>query len=461
MDINTIDLILEHGNEEAATNYLLQEVTKSNLPFPYRKLYAPSPREIFQRLKDYVPQFDTNRYRLYRYFPRFNLFLPPFYSGGPLVSVNTKADLEQIDLLPDLYSEDIRIRKSCSGKAGAWHLWTNPEKCRFLIERAVRLPRITYEELRRIIAMKEHLQFRPTWAKGILSILIRDLYKNERVSILDLSANYGEILFPAMALDCNYLGFNSEPLLNQTFEQIILELGDSRRHRIIHRRFEETEIDQKFDMIFTSIPLFDSEDEDQYHTVQEWIVEYLFRLLMKAWTYLNDDGFLALHLSDTKRFPVCEAMNLFIEQFLSNSSYEGVIGIVSDINKPGPVWIWRKVVDISKRHIWSPPINKRPFCYLYPELKDRIVISQFSGLGNEFHQDCINQKKAVSEIIRELIHQRPVLTRKMITSILSEAILLTFVKHHGFEDSIEMILKILQPWTPDIQKIQNEELEWS
>ena len=451
--MDTLDLILKHKNEEGAIEFLLQEIKKGSLVFPYRRLYSPSPEEIFGRLKRYNPRYETNHYRLYGYFPRFTLFLPPFLSGSPLVAVNSKADLEQIDILPDLFFEDVRIRKSCSGKGGAWSTWIAPEKCRSIVERAIRLPRINYEELRRIIAMNEHYQFRATWAKAILSVLIRGRNASEdggRASVLDISANYGEIMFPAMALDCDYLGFNSEPLINDSFDRAIAQLGNKTKHRVIHSRFEEIELSQTFDIVFTSIPLFDYENNANFPNVQDWTVEYLFRILLKAWSNLNRGGYLAIHLSDTKRFPVCEAMNLFIEQFLPGSSYEGVIGIVSEINKPRPVWVWKK--DPINRHIWSPPIHKRPFCYLYPELKERIVIAQLSGMGAEFHQDCVAIKKGVSELIRELIHQKPILTRKMIVSILSEAILLNFIKHYGFADSIPMILKILQPWIPDNQQ---------
>ena len=108
-----------------------------------------------------------------------------------------------------------------------------------------------------------------------------------------------------------------------------------------------------------------------YPKFEEWMVKFLFRSLTLAWNKLKVGGYLILHLGDTKTCRLSEATNLYIEEYLDNSSWEGVIGIRDEHGFPRPVWVWQKVSEIKYRIFWKPENqSKTPksLRYCYPAI---------------------------------------------------------------------------------------------
>lgn len=139
---------------------------------------------------------------------------------------------------------------------------------------------------------------------------------------------------------------------------------------------------EKFDLMFTSPPYFETErygreeDKEQswvkYKEVDNWLDKFLFETIDRAWYSLKPDAFLALNIADLgvsyKASDICNPMNDYISS-LPNASYSGCLGLRlsarphTSLEKRidgeksifvEPIWIWRKgrwvsIDDLVKR----------------------------------------------------------------------------------------------------------------
>ena len=152
-------------------------------------------------------------------------------------------------------------------------------------------------------------------------------------------------------------------------------------------------------------------------------------IIYEAWKVLKNGGYMVLEISDIQSNPICECLNVFIEQVLPGSSFEGIIGTSFNSLRPHPVWIWRKILshnEISdetlERRIWSPPSSKRYFGYLFPEVRNLITQQLLTDfLMNNLNSSYSNfENKNVFEFFNELKQKYPSIQKKGFSSIVSE-----------------------------------------
>ena len=219
----------------------------------------------------------------------------------------------------------------------------------------------------------ESKQFRPTWAKGLLTLMKIPA----KGKVLDISAGWSDRLLTAISMDMDYLGFDPNTKLIPGHEAVISMFGDPSRHRVIYKPFEDAtpeEIGTGYDVVLTSPPYFTTEiySEDPTQSVSRypdyvaWMNRFLFPSLQKAWNALKPDGYLALHLSDPRGLMLAEPTNLFIEEYLPNASYEGIIGVTGVKGEGRPVWIWMKKSS-GIPNVWNPRV-RRSLSALYPDI---------------------------------------------------------------------------------------------
>jgi hypothetical protein len=197
--------------------------------------------------------------------------------------------------------------------------------------------------------------------------------------MLDISAGWGDRLLTAMACDMDYLGFDPNIDLEAGHSAMINLFGHPSHHQVIYEPFEDSHIPpNSFHVIGPmSPPFYDREiysnDKNQsinrYPNFNTWLVQFLFISLRKAWNCLKLDGYFIIHMGDTHEIRICEAMNLFIEEYLPYSSYEGIISVVGETNIHRPVWIWKKSTYRQRR--WNPKVE-RSLLSRYPELASEI-----------------------------------------------------------------------------------------
>lgn len=459
------DLIEKLKTPEAAIQWVVSKILSKEIPFPYRRLFSDKPEIIFQRFQRCRPTILNHRYRLYAYYPKYKLYLPPFFQGGPQLVVSSKEDYDSIDILSDFFLEEIRVSANHKGFASPLKCWENPEYCTTIVTKAFEIAAqtkgdIDLKVLRDAIYLMipETKQFRLTWAKGILMVL--DIQPDSR--ILDISAGWGDRLLTAMAMGCQYLGFDPNTKLKPGHTAMIQQFGDPQKHQIKYEPFEDANLGpNQFDLVITSPPFFNLEEytTDAKQSIQrypqflDWMVHFLFRSLIKAWNALRDGGYLAIHMGDTKTIRICEPMNLFIEQLLPYSSHEGIIGVAGEMNIPRPVWVWRKVSPTAKRKIWGLPMTKRPLNVVYSEYRNAIIGMQLHEISPAVGQIYRQRWMLIERVLNEVILRNPSLNRRLILAVLPESAILSLVEQSEGIDLngvVESVDQLVSTWRQNV-----------
>jgi hypothetical protein len=115
--------------------------------------------------------------------------------------------------------------------------------------------------------------------------------------------------------------------------------------------FENSVIEETFDLAFTSPPFFDleiySEEDTQsiskYSSLDTWLTKWLFPMMLKAWNTLVIGGHLALYINDSQGYDICRKMITYGSTLLNNE-WIGIIGIESEtVGKYRTLYVWKKI----------------------------------------------------------------------------------------------------------------------
>lgn len=376
------DFIKQMGDIQTAKSALDDLIVNGELQFPFRTYFIDPPEVMMKRLREFQPKPIWNRYILKSYYPRSNpkLYLPPTFRGDSVYLLGIQNEYDNIDILSDHFIEDVRLRTHRSNTASVIDYWVQPELRSKFLDELLKQERLDYPTMRNVLYRMtfESKQFRLTWVKGLYQLVgIKPGSK-----VLDISAGWGDRLLAAIANNNEYLGFDPNTELEEGHDKIIRMFGDSSKHRIIYKPFEEVkpeEIGSGYDLVLSSPPFFDleiypggpNEEKTQsiykFPDINTWLKGFLFPSIQTAWNALKPGGYLVIHLGDTKELQLAEPFNLFVEEYLPGSSYEGIIGVSGEEGFARPVWVWRKVGPNEPRRIWKPQIH-RSLRNLYPEL---------------------------------------------------------------------------------------------
>lgn len=377
---NTQELLNKYG-EKGTIDFLINKVINGEIRFPFHKYFLGSPEKLFHNLKEINLPVYKQFYRLYSYHGKHGLYMPPKFRGTPFIIGSSTNTYETADVLSDHFIEEIRLlAKRSDQKYSIMESWNNIPQLKQIMETAISKDTISDRTLRDAIyeTFAETKTFNPSWAIALLkNVLNKDLTD---LKWLDISAGWGDRLIAAMSLNMQYLGYDPNVQLQEGHNKMIELFGDVNKHKIKYEPFEIAILpDDKFDVVLSSPPFFDIEQYSSnqkgqsivsYPVFNTWVVHFLFRSLIKAWNALKEDGFLILHLGDSKTVHLCEVTNLFIETNLDNSSFEGVIGLQGEAGFPRPVWVWKKSID---RKIWKAE-KERSLYAMYPEIHRELFI---------------------------------------------------------------------------------------
>jgi 16S rRNA G966 N2-methylase RsmD len=175
-------------------------------------------------------------------------------------------------------------------------------------------------------------------------------------SWLDFSAGWGDRLIGAIAYGMNnknfkYTGVDPSKCMKKRYKKIIKKLGNS-NYTIINKPFEDTNILDKFDLVFTSPPFFDLEiyenEEEQsfnrYNTIDKWINGFMKPAIDKSIELLNTNGHLALYIADSMNDKYVDITNNYINN-LQNVKYIGNLYWFnkSSSKKLRVIRVWKKI----------------------------------------------------------------------------------------------------------------------
>jgi hypothetical protein len=212
---------------------------------------------------------------------------------------------------------------------------------------------------------RECTPFRATRAKDVVHCLLTNMAPDTTpdwpaTSWLDMSAGWGDRLMAAAALGMRYVGFDPNRDLCAGHAAIVNTLGDAKRQQVVPLPFEcraaiqhLDELDETFDVAFTSPPYFDLEiynTDDPFQSVRrhpspnKWLGSFLCYAMELAWRRVKVGGVLAVNIDSTPDVPSADVLRAFFDSKIPDSTPQQTFGFGSrNYSKPaGLVFVWRK-----------------------------------------------------------------------------------------------------------------------
>jgi len=220
--------------------------------------------------------------------------------------------------------------------------------------------------LRNLISLRKYIaaQFRPSAAKYIY-----DYFQAE--TVLDFSMGWGDRILGAHTSEYvkKYVGFDPNLSLIEGYVKQITQyqqIGTPMKFKL-HPWCAENpniQLQDEFDLVFTSPPYFDKEKYDQsdqqsyikYKGFESWMQNFLFKSIELRTENLKSGGHLVINISDiyTRKthFQICDGMNDYIVS-TGRFEYKGAIGLrmpKRPMSKSSgtvgvygePIWVWKK-----------------------------------------------------------------------------------------------------------------------
>lgn len=318
-------------------------VNKGVIDYPFSFYFAKKLDVLYKNLLKYKKVINNEPYEILgknSYDLKFN--------GKYLTICHPDKDYWNMDIITDYFTQDIRINCKGSGKVSQFQYWIKYNKDYFvyILDNNWDLNMKNLSEAGFGLNVKQCTTFKSSLVKAVIEIL------GSPKSVLDFSAGWGDRLIGCSASKVErYLGFDPNTDLKNGHTRIINTFAKGKDYKVIYKPFETAELNQKFDLVFTSPPYFDfeeySEEKTQsmhkFNKYEKWLHNFLFVALDKSWDALNKNGHIAIHIQDTKTMPgVCDSMNNYLSK-KKNSKYLGVIGSMGYSKIRRPIWIWKKV----------------------------------------------------------------------------------------------------------------------
>jgi len=332
-------------------------INNHQIDFPLKKYYNLPYQQLFENLKNinhgsYLQHFDVSIY--YKF---ISFLLDDNVSKEESFGIESKNDdYDNIDVICDIFQEKERIKaKRHDQEKSPLQIWYDHNN-ELIINCIKEQKDINTFNLRENLYQicKECTQFKPT-----IAYIIYQMTNANR--ILDISAGWGDRMIGAIAHNPNdyYIGIDPNFHLKEGHDQIIELLSDNNnsKYKIIYEPFETCNLSNySFDLIFSSPPFFNLEEytdnEGQsiinYPNYNNWVKEFLFKSLLKAWNHLETNGYLMIHMNDFNKYKICVPMVLFMYLNAPGSSFKGVIGTKGKSQRIFPIWCWQKT-DIEQK----------------------------------------------------------------------------------------------------------------
>tara|TARA_B100000085_G_C18555219_1_gene517462 strand:+ start:257 stop:1729 length:1473 start_codon:yes stop_codon:yes gene_type:complete len=205
--------------------------------------------------------------------------------------------------------------------------------------------------------IKESTQFKVSLAMSVIKYFCHDPSTS---SMLDISAGWGDRLIAAASCGLeHYFACDPNDCLKEGHEKIkdyFIPTEKKHLYEIKYEPFESATLpDKKYDLVFSSPPFFDLEEYSNesnqslvnYKDGNNWLVNFLFVSLEKAWSKLEVGGHMAIHITDTPTLKICEPMVLFCQAKLPGFSYMGVLGSLGKAGHVRPIWVFKKTSKTS------------------------------------------------------------------------------------------------------------------
>lgn len=174
---------------------------------------------------------------------------------------------------------------------------------------------------------------------------------------LDPCAGWGDRLRCAVEYKVPYVGVDTNLNMQSAYKMIVDEKGngDHDKYKVIPGKIQDVKLKGKFDLVFTSPPFYTYEVYEKmnaWKNVDDFLENFLFILISKAYAHLTKYGHLILYIEDKPDGPFIQKMKDYVTDHIHGLHYEGVIyyqGRPSPISlqqgRRGlrPYYIWKKI----------------------------------------------------------------------------------------------------------------------
>jgi hypothetical protein len=452
-----------YANNINGARELIPLVRDNTIWFPFHRYTSLPPKTLFKNLSNINLKVKHEKYQLKSYYPPNKFYYPPLFRNEPTSIMNDKNDFNHADVLSDYFIEEIRLKsKRYDQIYSILECWEVDECLELILSKASSLASennesITPSLLRDAIYKKvqETGTFSPTRSRALIKLVLGENTKNKKW--LDISAGWGDRLLSAMSLDMIYTGFDPNIELKKGHTEMIemfgtKDINQNYKQKIYYEPFEKAEIpDGPYDVILTSPPFFNVEKYSvgqknqsitNYPGFNDWLVNFLFTSLIKAWDSLKEGGFLLLHIGDTPMLNFCEATNIFIENNLPGASWEGIVGISGEAENYRPVWCYKKLARHAKLQKWGPSNTVRKLYQYYPEIAKDLVkfYSKKFTIVDKIYDTDYDKIKSVKDKLYEyyLSHNEE------INDFLDDLVLSSIIEELGIDNAIKWCVAMIK-----------------
>jgi hypothetical protein len=317
-----------------------------------------SKETLFHNLVEYSPVVMENEYTLMN--DKNYIFINLNYEGKNKYIYSRKDEYMEINTLTDFYTEYFRVRcKRCFQEMSPYEMWGNKKYLSKIFLKLIdRKEDITPLTIRDTIfkVTSECNNFRITIAKSVYQIF-------NATRILDSSAGWGDRLLAALAWEKNNPKFKYYHATDPNFDlqkgygDMINEFAQNKKKfKVFVKPFEDLELSESYDLIFSSPPFYILEDyayyrkdkfqsTERYKTLESWFIDFLLYPFLNAFKSLEMGGHFVLNIEDT--YGIKSYTEAFILAFTGMCPCCEFLGTFSysseDAKKFRPLWVWRKV----------------------------------------------------------------------------------------------------------------------
>ena len=437
---------------------LIPLVRDNTIWFPFHRYASLSPKSLFKNLSSINLKVEHEKYQLRSYHPPNGFYFPPLFRNKPTTIMNEVNNFKDADILSDYFIEEIRLKsKRYDQIYSILECWEVDDCLELILSTALKTNNfITPYLLRDTIydRVQETGTFSPTRTRALIKLVLGENTKNKKW--LDISAGWGDRLLAAMSLDMIYTGFDPNVELKKGHSEMIemVSLVKStdlnQRNKIYYEPFEKAEIPNgPYDVILTSPPFFDVEKYSvgqknqsitNYPAFNDWLVNFLFASLIKAWDSLKEGGFLLLHIGDTAMLNFSEATNIFMENNLPGASWEGIVGISGEAKNYRPVWCYKKLSRHAKLQKWGSTVRK--LHQYYPEISKEVLkfySKEFTIIDKTYE---INDEKI--RLVKDKLYEYYPSHIEQINDFLDDLVLSSIIEELGIDNTIKWSVAMIK-----------------
>ena len=352
------EFLKNNYSKEEIKKAISEAIDKYHIPMPLRKITEVDAESDYKSLinlstSNMINKAD-NLYTRYNYKYKLSNF---YISQIKLGNISS-----------DYYQQYNRFLCDSVNAPSPFRSWYNP-KFRDGVLNALftlKFKEVTMASLRSCIALRKYIasQFKPSAAKFMYDFF-------DAKNVLDFSSGWGDRLsgFCSSENTISYTGIDPNKRVFDGYlkQKEMYFKYKNKKVELIESPAEDLNLEKlgkKFDFIFTSPPYFNVErythegnqSWKRYKKLEDWLNNFLFVVLKKAWDCLEQNGVMAINISDVysghKINKICDPMNDFIAS-LEGSNYMGCLGMKMS-KRPNskssiiggvfvePIWIFSK-----------------------------------------------------------------------------------------------------------------------